>query len=708
MANILNEQTMFRLLAGRAYPRPGQGDVLIFGLRSYSPADLGGSEVQESVEVIQSQLDYRTVRCTLGLWKVGTGIAVFPGSTVPKGSSVAAHSLDPWGKVNQMVPGCYRSYKLGTHGGLPAHRALRQVREVVIRRSDDGDSAFELTDPIYVDSVGYSEGGTSFASGGLVSDNIHCGRYYDGDNLIPETRYSSVGCQVVAGHTDGSAASEAGPWRKFIRRLYNDDDFRQDNYTYLLFSKEEVESALSDSWSSRRLELAYGSYHEEAKRIQKALREAGFYTGDIDGDFRRRSVTSLIAFERSMNPDGGASGRTTPVVCDQLGIQFPEVGEVRLVTFGSIASDHSPVVPDSPLASPVASSDLQPPMNAAVVFDDENEIGNLLEDSNLVPRIDVAHEPLSEWRISGSGNPVRYHLTHVDTSNPIYLGYDFRYTAGSPDTRGLARTSGARPKLTFEPSEWEREFGFWPELIYPTSWAESNANFLVANAWDKAAMTLGFIQLAAHTGDDLIPLMRRMVSELPEESAQWFPELKVIGGRLCYVRANRFKSLEEASPPGDGGPKSSWYRGDFMTLLNPSRFLVDLEEVHVIARWCEWSRRSPQMRRIQVEQSIQNMKDSLIHLHRALLKNGASKYPKGVDGMRCDHLAAALAVPHLSPSKVNKAVQALLASDVLRAFEKLEYGPGDREKAVVDGVRKRGERLSKLRFDLTLETPVAT
>jgi hypothetical protein len=43
--------------------------------------------------------------------------------------------------------------------------------------------------------------------------------------------------------------------------------------------------------------------------------------------------------------------------------------------------------------------------------------------------------------------------------------------------------------------------------------------------------------------------------------------------------------------------------------------------------------------------------------------------------MRCDYLAAALAVPHLNPSRVDKAVWALCRPDILHAFKKeIEYG----------------------------------
>lgn len=701
----LSETTMERLLKARAYPKPRTGEVYIFGLRSFSPVAQGGTNVKKTVEIAESDLDYRHVRCTIGLWKVGSGVAVFPGSTVPRGSVVAHHSSDPWGKVNQMVPGAYASYKLGEHGGSLPHRAIRQVRPVVVRRSADHDAVFELTDPIYVDGAGYQQNGQTLAEGGLVYNNIHCGHYFNGENLIPSTSYSSAGCQVVAGHTDGSANSEAGPWRKFIRKLYNDNDFNQNNYTYLLFSPEEVRTALSPNWGTDSVEVTFGSYSESAKVVQQALQERGLYSGDIDGDFRTRSVSALLAFERSMTSDGGASGRTTPVVQDLLEIELPVAEDIELVSFGSLAVSEAPVVPA--LAESVAdvlSVDPSPPESSTEFSYADPEEG-LSEDATLLARLDTNHKPLPGWRIKQQGNSQRWELFHDEETDGLYLGYEFGYPKNNPTTLGLARISGASPKLRFDPEEWEGDFGSWSELLYPTSWAESNANFLVVNAWDRAAITVGFIQLAAHTPDDFLPFMKRIVRELPHEAQIWFPELVVVQDELCFRQNGRLKSLEKARRPDDGVGSSSWYRGDFMQFFNPNRRRTDPEELHACARWVEWTRRSRDMRRIQVQASIENMKHSLMVLHRALLNTSSSSYPRGVDGMRCDHLAAALAVPHLNPGKVGQAVWALNQNNILAAFANMEYGPGEREQTVVDGVLSRGERLSDLRYNLAHDAP---
>lgn len=378
--------------------------------------------------------------------------------------------------------------------------------------------------------------------------------------------------------------------------------------------------------------------------------------------------------------------------------RLPDAGG-RRGAFEATAIDDGGELEDKPIVSQKAAVDSERL--------DVPRVAPRAESAAPFARLDTSHKPVPGWEISEtSGASRQFWLTYQGLSSPLKLGYAFTYADENPDTRGLARTSTHQPVLAFEPQDWRNDFGLWPELIYPTSWAESNANFLVVNAWDVAAITFGFIQLAAHTADDLIPFFKRLIRNLPEETRQWFPELALVDGALCYRKDGQIKMLENARRPTDGARSASYYRGDFMEFFNPNRRMVDKEELHAAARWIEWTRRSVAMRREQVASSIENMKSSLAILHRELKRSGSSRYPEGVDGMRCDHLAAAIAVPHLSEAKVGKAVSALHAPDVLEAFRTLEYGPGERESNVVKGVRARGTRLSSLRYSLGAGAPM--
>lgn len=336
---------------------------------------------------------------------------------------------------------------------------------------------------------------------------------------------------------------------------------------------------------------------------------------------------------------------------------------------------------------------------------------------SLSVNLDTGHEPLDGWNVFDEGGAIW--VSYRETTQPIYVGrqHSWKYTYNENRkkqtliTAGLSRTGYGRHdnKFRYRPEDWNEEFNFWPELIYPTAYAESFADFTSMNFWDRAGFTPGFIQLAAHTKDDLFPLFERLIREIPTEAAKFFPELSIIEERLTYVSGTQFRFLDVSDSAEKKLPvDTDVERGLFMGFFNHDRTRLDVgnEEQHAAARWLIWSLTSPEMRRIQVASSVENMQQSLDKLHKLLIQTARRKYPNGVDGMRCDHLAAALAVPHLAPAKTYMAVGALKKDNVLRAFERLNYGPGKREKNVVDAIKKRGGSLSNMKFDFSLGHPV--
>jgi hypothetical protein len=325
-------------------------------------------------------------------------------------------------------------------------------------------------------------------------------------------------------------------------------------------------------------------------------------------------------------------------------------------------------------------------------------------DPTLIPTLDTAYRPIQGWTVQAAPAGGFSYSHHDPAPETVKLGKEFSYAYPTWTGIGLARTSGTAPKLRFEPADYRAQFGLFPELLYPTSLAESGANFLVINCWDAAAFTAGFAQLAAHTQDDLLPMFETLATRLPAEFATWFPELRMVSGRLAYVKGDRYKPVGDLVPPRDGAPFKNYYCGDFMGFFNPDRRRTDHAELHATARWVEWSRRSAAMRAVQVEASIANLADSVKVLHRALRQQAPAAFPNGVDGMRCDWLAGAVAVPHLSPGKVGLAVEALQKLDPLEALRTIEYGPGDREETVIAGVRAR-PILATLHFDLATMQP---
>lgn len=336
-------------------------------------------------------------------------------------------------------------------------------------------------------------------------------------------------------------------------------------------------------------------------------------------------------------------------------------------------------------------------------------------DPTLRIALDTSYKPLPGWTIR-AGKPDKkgnatWELVHDGQAAPLYLGYFFDYPGyGDPHTRGLARTSGAAGSLKYDPADWP-QFGDWTELIYPTAWAESNANFTVINAWDRAGITLGFAQLAAHTGEDFLPFFRKLFVDIPAEAKKWFPELAVIQNRLCFVKGDRYRSLEDKSAPWDGGFTASYYHGNLMGFFNPDRYHaakpIDPEELHASARWLAWTLASKPMREAQVKASIDNLRLSVKAVHSAMQADAAvrAKYPKGVDGMACDLLGVAIAAPHLGDAHVKTVIKALKTADPIDAIRKSKYGLADRSENVHQGMLKR-PRLKTLKYDLAQDKPV--
>ena len=224
-------------------------------------------------------------------------------------------------------------------------------------------------------------------------------------------------------------------------------------------------------------------------------------------------------------------------------------------------------------------------------------------------------------------------------------------------------------------------------------------------------MTFGFIQLAAHTGDDFLPFFRRLFVDLHSEAKLWFPELDVVGGKLCFIKGTAYRSLEVKVAPPDGGYSADYYHGDLMRFFNPDRYHTNLkpdpEELHAAARWLIWTMTSPAMRGMQVAGSIENVKSSLMRLHQKMLATPAvrAKYPNGVDGMKCDLLSVAVAAPHLSDSHLPMVLNALLKPDPIEAIRLSGYGPGGRAQNVHDGMVRRPV-LKNLVYDMASQQPV--
>ncbi|MFT5470506.1 MAG: hypothetical protein ACI8UO_005635, partial [Verrucomicrobiales bacterium] len=263
---------------------------------------------------------------------------------------------------------------------------------------------------------------------------------------------------------------------------------------------------------------------------------------------------------------------------------------------------------------------------------------------------------------------------------PVFLGWDFhdfskrynRWTGESGFSRKFiipGEFSGidAEPLnvRTFhvEPKSAEAN---WQRFLLPVVTAEGMGDFMIVNSFDRGGMTVGFIQMAAHTPNDLIPMMKHLIGseklrgDKYADPRRWFPELGITKtGELGFRKTGtkgEFVSLEKPTPNRNSNEGfrrvpawASWYREDFVRFCNPDCTEINRAELHFAARWLMWSM-SPKMRDAQVKPS----KDNVI---RTLVKLDVSK-----KSVTAADAAIAAVILHWNDSQVYQAkVQQLLA-----------------------------------------------
>lgn len=666
-----------------------ENELVFFALRGAQPLEFGGSSFRNAHELIASPIDYRHMRCTIGQWQTGAGkLAVFVGSSVPHVTAIAAQLSDNGNGVNRIASGFFSKvpgmpdhrYFKGNHGS-DRHLAFRNESKLPIWRTSD-DEDYEGDDRLEFE---------------VVYDNLHCSRQIN----EAASYYSSYGCVVVAGKEGKGGASalttELGPWKKFLSNAYGLDQFY---FSLAIFEENEALRSAELGYSKRAPTVRFGSRGLLVERLQAGLIAKGYNIGSPNADalFGGRTAKALRQFQLDVFGKNGTDLIGGPATAEALGIAWPKNGAELDAML-------------QPSVGPIPESDSELIVSNRTEDEHFTLTANLSADPKLKIALDTSYKPLAGWQVRKQQGAARWDVLYDASESAVYLGRFFEYD-GYPEgkTRGLARTASSQPQIVYDPADWIN-FGRWPELIYPTAWAESNACFSVINAWDRAAMTFGFIQLATHTGDDFLPFFRRLFVELPAEAKLWFPELDMIDGKLCFTKGSSYKSLENKVNPGDGGYSASYYHGDLMRFFNPDRYHAnlkpDLEELHAAARWLIWTMMSPAMRSMQVGGSIENVKSSLMKLHAKMLANPAvrAKYPGGVDGMNCDMLSVAIAAPHLSESHLPMVLNALLKPDPIEAIRLSGYGPGGRAQNVHDGMKRR-PILKNLVYDIASHQPV--
>jgi hypothetical protein len=210
----------------------------------------------------------------------------------------------------------------------------------------------------------------------------------------------------------------------------------------------------------------------------------------------------------------------------------------------------------------------------------------------------------------------------------------------------------------FKAADYAATIGHWAQLLEITGAGESQNRMTCVNAYDRAAFTFGFYQLAAHTPQDNLILLFREMTKLPLAS-RYIPNLSLQDGRLHLRKAGQLIDLETVAA-ADGENQLT----KFMAMLNPSQPEVEIEELDWSARLMDWTRQDPQMRAAQVRVSC-----------AILSRKVETRYDKwyNLDGVS-DTIVAVIADIHHQGRAKKTAVAAALAKP----------GPAARLNALID------------------------
>jgi Putative peptidoglycan binding domain len=268
---------------------------VFFGLRGCLPVSDQDHSFARSHAVKIEGVDYLHPRCTLGQWQPGRGFALFPGSTIPHRSHVAASRPQGGAGTNQLMTGYYSDYRKGKHkaGSPTAHDAFRQDNKLPIQRSAD-DADFDADDRVDFEQP---------------FDNLHAAWSHG----VSHDSYASAGCQVIVGFPQCAKRDnhpDTGAWKAFKDNAYS---IEQTSFPYVLLTGRDAERVVHSTLPMSP-KLRYGSKGPLVPLLQQALRKRGFYEGEIDDDFGIRTLRAVLSFQTAEfgpSADDGIVGAQT-------------------------------------------------------------------------------------------------------------------------------------------------------------------------------------------------------------------------------------------------------------------------------------------------------------------------------------------------------------------------------------------------------------
>lgn len=286
----LTTQVLSKLCAVNHFSIPDT-ELIFLGIRGALPINYDDSSFQNAIDLNTTEVNYTNPRCTLIQWKRATGqLAAFAGSTVPHRKFIL-HAMQVNGNgTNCLLTAYYKDFRKGIHkaASLTASEAFVQTQARGFRRTTD-NLTYDTDDRVEFDNPG---------------DNLHAA-WCGGLNQD----YSSAGCQVVIGYPKckqrGEASINTGAWSIFHDNAYR---IAQTSFPYVLLTGFEAMAVASKANQKLPSKLRFGSSGEMVKSLQQALKQKGFYEGNIDSDFNLRTLKALLGFQKQNFGNGGADG----------------------------------------------------------------------------------------------------------------------------------------------------------------------------------------------------------------------------------------------------------------------------------------------------------------------------------------------------------------------------------------------------------------
>ena len=628
-ALVLGVEHLRAMFARCAYDFP-ETEMVLFGIRGALPADADDVSFGPSKVLLPTKIDYRSMACTLGQWTPENGIAVFPGSTVPNQHYIDAAAAR-MGEGANVLARCKVSYTRGVHkqGTPTAHQAFRQDGYFPGTRSRDsvvGD------DDDYFDTRGT-----------IFWDDLHAA-WSSGPS---KDSYSSAGCQVVAGIPSSPKTGgrpDSGPWATFRANAYARKG--QSRYVYALFSAGDLARVNgSDPAARSEISLRFGSEGDVVVAVQQKLAEAGYDPGPANGQFGRRTLQAVLAFQLHSMGAAGVDGVVGGQTFSALGMPGTRRGGVGLPA----SDDHF-----------------------------EASAGDEPRASGTLGDVDEKAADASRLAIRQTGN--RWSGEVDGKAFPI--GTRTRFSSGGTERIGLYQSAadlGGLTGGTYDPARYRAAHGGLADLLVPTAMAESRLMFSRLNTYDRAAFTFGFLQFAAHTPrDNLVLLLRTLVAR--SDRAAYFPDLTIGGGLL---RDATGRNLEEPDPVTGELTR-------LMRFLKPADDRVTDEEARAAGRLMLWTDTEDEVRDAQVEVG------AAIFRHRWTYFSG--KYGVDLDRLprevRAPVFVWAMDIRHQGRGTYREMAQAINGGDPVRTLAAI--GAGTAGPARIDTVRRAVERLPEI------------